>query len=141
MEDFTDHPPPSEGGHWIPLTKSESRLADARVVVDKASQHFAEKFPALGRLLDVEEGLGLPTSELKKDVDAFFAAGNNTLPMPKSVEICASMLTRLFAKRSSTLVTLTRIVAVGVPTVTWIFLFAWAGRTAHRIMGGKIVKS
>lgn len=145
IEDFSNHPHPSTGEKTsIPLNKPESRLTDARVMIDRASVHFADAYPSIGRLLNVTNGLDLPTSELSAKVDAFFdtaasdSEGNKSLPQSTSIKMCADILTETFSGRSDTLVNLTRFIAAGIPLLTWLTLFGWIGSDANQIMRNRI---
>lgn len=145
IEDFTKHPHPSTGkGSTIPLNKPESRLTDARVMIDRASVHFADAYPSIGRLLNVTNGLDLPTSELNAKVDAFFDTADfdserkKSLPQSTSIKMCADILTETFSGRSDTLVYLTRFIALAIPLLTWLALFGWIGSDANKIMRNRI---
>jgi hypothetical protein len=131
LEDFTNAPPPEQGGQIIPLMHEESRLADAQSVIQSATENFVRVRPQLGRLLHAEVGIEIPVREVKTAVDKFFATGQHMLPLDKSVDMAANALQQHLEERVEGMIATVRTITVVVPIFVWLALLLWVGWRAH----------
>lgn len=134
IEDFSKSPPPSQGGHMIPLTHEESRLADAKSTIQSAAAHFVHAKPLLGRLIKAYQGLEIPAHDVKVAVDGFFATGKNIMPHEFAVDLCAVALEKLFESRMDGVITTCRVVLTFIPLLLWAVLLLWVARRAHNLI-------
>jgi hypothetical protein len=146
-EDFSKSPPPPLGVNtFIPLNSDEAKMAYTRVMMDRTAVHFATDFSALGRLLNVTDGLDTPSSELKAKVNEFFkqakpdAEGNKTLPRSEAIAMCSDILRENFQSRVGSLETLTLAVSYIMPALAWLGLMTWVLYRSNTDIGNLVAR-
>lgn len=146
IEDFTNNPPPGLGVRAsIPLNHPESQIVFTKVMMNRSAVHFSEMFPAIGRLLDVTDGLDTPSAEFTEMVKDYFDRaepdheGIKNLSHSESVGMCSSILRETFNSRVESLEILTIFVSIAVPTAAWLLLIVWVLCRSRRVMSNLIV--
>lgn len=90
-ENFSQHPPPEEGGRIIPVNKESSRLIIAKIYVNQAIDQFKQSHPYLSLILkaDVE----MPEQKIYQDNVIFFKYNpNKTYNLENAIKIAADEL-------------------------------------------------
>jgi len=70
LEDFTNYPHPSKGGHLIPLNDKLTQSTVAEVYVDAAIEHFRKGHPFLSKVLWARSGIA--PDLIESDMERFF---------------------------------------------------------------------
>jgi hypothetical protein len=70
LEDFTNYPHPSRGGHLIPLNEKLTQSTVAEVYVDAAIKHFRKGHPFLSKVLWARGGVA--PDMIKSDMERYF---------------------------------------------------------------------
>jgi hypothetical protein len=88
LEDFSNYPPPEQGGNLVPLGHLQSRKKSAEVHVNAAVRHFQGQHPFLNKMLWARSSI--PTALIDQRINEFFRLNpGKTFPFSEAINIAA----------------------------------------------------
>jgi hypothetical protein len=132
LEDFTNYPAPSQPKSKIPLTKDGSIRITAMVYTRAGLEHFVQNRPFLSRIISAQANI--PQQMLNADVKAHFAAGNNSYPVHRAVELVARETKAQLETQLPRVVTTLRIIEVVLFSLLQLIPFGLVGFAAYRAL-------
>ncbi len=130
-EDFSNYPPPEQGGKLIPENHEASRRITAKTYVTEAIEHFKQRHPYLSKILKTD--LNIPEEEIYQDSKSFFdkKTGKN-YELENAITITGDKLKKGFDQRIPNLIKTTRFFITVAYVAIMTLLFAGVGFIAYR---------
>jgi hypothetical protein len=87
LEDFTNHPPPSNAGSSIPITHERSKIECALTYAEAGASHFNRSRPYLSSVVKARSEV--PRDLLREDMAHYFKNIGTTYPAKNAVALVA----------------------------------------------------
>lgn len=132
IEDFSNYPPPEQGGQLFPSSDERSIITAATTYAASGAAHFAEHRPFLSRLL--RAGTEVPQQIAAADTKAFFASAKKgeNYEVRRALTLVAKEIRRNLDEQVPRLVILSRRIAVVAFLLVQLIPFGLVGIAAYR---------
>jgi hypothetical protein len=130
LEDFAKYPPPSQGGNRVPLTKQESQVAFAKVIVDQSVADFNDTHAFLRTVLATDSSV--PVTMVEDDIRSYFATKGGLYPDSRGIALAAARIRQGLDIQTPKVVTATQTIIIALFAAIQLAVIAIIGVAAYR---------
>lgn len=130
LEDFSNVPPPGMLNSHIPANKAASIHLAAATYAKASVEHFKGNRPFLSKI--VQAHTDLPSQVLDADVKNYFATVSKSYPPPRAISLVASEMKKQLDAQVPRVVSIFRLLAVGLFLVVQFIPFGLVGIAAYQ---------
>ena len=131
LEDFSDSPPPEDGGTRFPVTNDASRELAGEIYANEAYRNFGNQHPFLSLIILVKSKAA--SESVKRDMDRYFALNpNKPYSAETGVDLAAGIIREDLVQRSPRVVMIARVLLAAAVSVIQCISFGVIGLAAYR---------